>query len=86
MPATAPISKVEATRAYGAEIMLIDGVYDDAYRAAVEFQKETGATFIHPFDDIDVVAGQGTIALEIMEQLNEVDAIIVPIGGGGIIA
>lgn len=86
IPATAPISKVEATRSYGAEIKLIDGVYDDAYQASVEFQKETGGVFIHPFNDIDVIAGQGTIALEIFEQLNEVDAIVVPIGGGGLIA
>lgn len=86
IPSTAPISKVEATRNYGAEIKLIDGVYDDAYKAAVEFQKETGGIFIHPFDDIDVITGQGTIALEILEQLPNVDAIIVPIGGGGLIA
>ncbi|MBE7707126.1 MAG: threonine ammonia-lyase [Cyanobacteria bacterium SIG27] len=86
MPLTAPISKVEATRSYGADIKLIDGVYDDAYSAAIEFQKETGATFIHPFDDNDVIAGQGTIALEIYEQLHDVDAIIVPIGGGGLIS
>ena len=86
IPATAPISKVEATRSYGAEIKLIDGVYDDAYREAVKFQKETGGVFIHPFDDIDVIAGQGTIALEILEQMDNIDAIIVPIGGGGLIA
>lgn len=86
IPSTAPISKVEATRSYGADIRLIDGVYDDAYKAAVEFQKETGGVFIHPFDDIDVIAGQGTIALEIYEQLKEVDAIVVPIGGGGLIS
>ena len=86
MPATAPISKVEATRSYGSDIKLIDGVYDDAYNAAVEFQKETNGIFIHPFNDIDVIAGQGTIALEILEQLNDVDAIVVPIGGGGLIA
>ena len=86
IPATAPISKVEATRSYGAEIKLIDGVYDDAYREAVKFQEETGGIFIHPFDDIDVIAGQGTIALEILEQMDNVDAIIVPIGGGGLIA
>jgi threonine dehydratase len=86
MPLTAPISKVEATRSYGAEIKLIDGVYDDAYKAALDYQKETGATFIHPFDDNDVIAGQGTIALEIYEQLHDVDAIIVPIGGGGLIS
>ena len=86
IPATAPLSKVEATRAYGAEIRLIDGVYDDAYQEAVKFQKETQGIFIHPFDDIDVIAGQGTIALEIYEQLADVDAIIVPIGGGGLIS
>lgn len=86
IPSTAPISKVEATRAYGADIRLIDGVYDDAYQEAVKFQKETGGIFIHPFDDEDVIAGQGTIALEILEQLNDVDAIIVPIGGGGLIS
>ena len=86
MPLTAPISKVEATKSYGAEVKLIDGVYDDAYRASVEYQKETGATFIHPFNDIDVIAGQGTIALEVFEQLDRVDAIVVPIGGGGLIS
>ena len=86
IPATAPISKVEATRSYGAEIKLIDGVYDDAYREAVKFKEETGGEFIHPFDDIDVIAGQGTIALEILEQMDNIDAIVVPIGGGGLIA
>lgn len=86
IPATAPISKVEATRKYGAEIKLIDGVYDDAYNAACEFQKETQGEFIHPFDDEDVIAGQGTIGLEILEQLPELEAIIVPIGGGGLIS
>ena len=86
IPSTAPISKIEATRKYGAEIQLVDGVYDDAYKAACEFQKTTGCEFIHPFDDEDVIAGQGTIALEIIEQLPEIDAIIVPIGGGGLIS
>ncbi len=86
IPSTAPISKIEATRSYNAEIMLIDGVYDDAYEAAVEYQKQTGGTFIHPFNDEKVIAGQGTIALEILNQLPEVDAIIVPIGGGGLIS
>lgn len=86
IPATAPISKVEATRRFGAEIRLIDGVYDDAYKAAVEYQKETNGTFVHPFDDEDVIAGQGTIGLEILEQLPDVDAVIVPIGGGGLIS
>lgn len=86
IPATAPISKVEATRKLGAEIKLIDGVYDDAYNACVEYKKQTGSTFVHPFDDEDVIAGQGTIGLEILEQLPDVDAVIVPIGGGGLIA
>lgn len=86
IPATAPISKVEATRKYGAEIKLIDGVYDDAYQAACEFQKETDGEFIHPFDDEDVIAGQGTIGLEILEQLPDLEAVIVPIGGGGLIS
>ncbi len=86
IPATAPISKVEATKKLGAEVKLIDGVYDDAYKAAVEYQKETNGTFVHPFDDVDVIAGQGTIGLEILEQLPDVEAVIVPIGGGGLIA
>ena len=86
IPSTAPISKVEATKSYGADVKLIDGVYDDAYNAAIEFQKETNGTFIHPFNDIDVIAGQGTIALEVFEQLNAIDAIVVPIGGGGLIS
>ena len=84
IPATAPISKVEATRSYGADIKLIDGVYDDAYREAVKFQKETGGTFIHPFDDLDVATGQGTIAMEIIKELPLVDIILVPVGGGGL--
>lgn len=86
IPSTAPISKIEATRKYGAEIKLIDGVYDDAYNAAIEYQKETQGEFIHPFDDVDVIAGQGTIALELMEQLSDMEAVIVPIGGGGLIS
>ena len=87
MPATAPKAKVEATKSYGANVVLHGEVYDDAYAKAVELQKETGATFLHPFDDKDVIAGQGTIALEIFEQLNNnVDTILCPIGGGGIIA
>ncbi len=86
LPSTAPIAKVEATRSYGTNIKLIDGVYDDAYAAAVQFQKETNATFIHPFDDEDVICGQGTIGLEILEQLSDVEAVVVPIGGGGLIS
>lgn len=86
MPATAPQAKVNATKGYGAEVIQHGEVYDDCYAKAVEVQKETGATFLHPFNDEYVMAGQGTIALEILEDLPEADAIIVPIGGGGIIA
>lgn len=86
MPDGAPISKVEATKKLGAEVVLVKGAYDDAYARAVELQKETGATFIHPFDDDEVIAGQGTIGLEILDQLDDVDAVIVPIGGGGLIS
>lgn len=86
IPSTAPISKIEATRKYGAQIMLVDGVYDDAYQAAVKYQEETQGVFIHPFDDPDIIAGQGTIALELMEQLSDMEAVIVPIGGGGLIS
>lgn len=86
MPAGAPISKVEATKALGAEVVLVPGTYDDAHDKAVEIQKETGATFIHPFDDEDVIAGQGTIGLEILEQFPDVEAVIVPIGGGGLLS
>ena len=85
MPEGAPISKVEKTRAYGAEVVLCPGVYDDAYAKALELQKKHGYTFIHPFDDLDVIAGQGTIGLEIMEQAPEADVVFVPVGGGGII-
>ncbi len=86
MPDGAPISKVEATKSYGAEICLVKDTYDDAYAKAVELQKEKGYTFIHPFDDEAVIAGQGTIGLEILDQLDDVDAIVVPIGGGGLIS
>ncbi len=86
LPAGAPISKVEATKGYGADVCLVQGVYDDAYAKALELQKEHGYTFIHPFDDEDVIAGQGTVGLEILEQLGDVDAIVVPVGGGGLIS
>ncbi len=86
LPDGAPISKVEATRSYGAEICLVDGVYDDAYQKALQLRDEMGYTFIHPFDDPDVIAGQGTIALELAEQVPDLDAVIVPIGGGGLIS
>ena len=86
LPDGAPISKVEATRRLGAEICLVKGVYDDAYNKALQLKDEFGYTFIHPFDDIDVIAGQGTIGLEILDQLPNVDAVVVPIGGGGLIS
>ena len=87
MPSTAPLAKVTATKSYGANVVLEGLVYDDAYAKAVEIQKETGATFLHPFNDKYVIAGQGTIGLEIFEQMNnKVDTILCPIGGGGIIA
>ncbi len=86
IPDGAPISKVEATKKYGAEVCLVEGSYDDAYQMALKLQKENGATFIHPFDDDMVIAGQGTIGLEILEQIADVDAVIVPIGGGGLIS
>ncbi len=86
IPAGAPISKVEATKSYGAEVVLVKGVYDDAYARAVEIQKETGKTFIHPYDDEDVIAGQGTIGLEILIDLADVDAVVVPVGGGGLVS
>ena len=86
LPEGAPISKVEATRSYGAELCLVPGVYDDAYNRALQLQKERSLTFIHPFDDEDVIAGQGTIGLEILAQVNDIDAIVVPVGGGGLIS
>ena len=86
MPASAPISKVEATRELGAEICLVEGVYDDAYRRAVELNEECGMTFIHPFDDEYVIAGQGTVGMEILSDLPDVDVVFVPIGGGGLAA
>ena len=86
LPAGAPISKVEATKGYGAEVCLVPGVYDDAYAKAMELQKEHGYTFVHPFDDPKVIAGQGTIGLEILEQMPDVQAVVVPIGGGGLIS
>lgn len=86
LPDGAPISKVEATKSYGAEVCLVDGVYDDAYNKAMELKEEKGYTFVHPFDDENVIAGQGTIGLEILEQLEDVDAVVVPVGGGGLIS
>ena len=86
LPDGAPISKVEATRSYGAELCLVPGVYDDAYQRALALQKERQMTFIHPFDDEDVIAGQGTIGLELLQQVRDLDAVVVPVGGGGLIS
>lgn len=86
MPVTAPQAKVQATKGYGADVIQAGQVYDECYAKAVEVQKETGATFLHPFNDLDVMAGQGTIGVEILEELPNTDVIVVPIGGGGLIA
>lgn len=86
LPDSAPISKVEATKGYGADVCLVPGVYDDAYAKALQLRDEKGYTFIHPFDDENVIAGQGTIGLELIEQLPDMDAVVVPIGGGGLIS
>ena len=86
IPSIAPLSKIEATRSYGAQVRLVDGVYDDAYQACVDYQSENDSVFIHPFDDADVIAAQGTIGLEVLEQIPDLDSIVVPIGGGGLIA
>lgn len=86
LPDSAPISKIEATKRYGAEVVLVNGVYDDAYAKARELEQTEGRVFIHPFDDEAVIAGQGTIGLELLEQLPDLDAVIVPIGGGGLIS
>ena len=86
LPDTAPISKVEATKGYGADVCLVEGCYDDAYQKALQLRDEKGYTFVHPFDDENVIAGQGTIGLEIIHDRDDIDAVIVPIGGGGLIS
>lgn len=86
MPSHTPLIKVEATRSHGAKVVLHGEVYDDAAAKAAELQKEFGYTYVHPFDDEDVMEGQGTIALEILEELPDADVILIPIGGGGLIA
>lgn len=86
LPDGAPISKVEATKSYGAEICLVKGVYDDAYNEALRLRDEKNYTLIHPFDDENVIAGQGTIGLELLDQLPDLDAVVVPVGGGGLIS
>ncbi len=86
MPKSTPIAKVEATKGYGAKVVLYGDCYDDAYNKACEIVEKEGATFIHPFDDPEVMAGQGTIGIEILEALPTVDIIVVPAGGGGLLA
>jgi threonine dehydratase len=86
LPEGAPISKVEATKRFGAEVCLVPGVYDDAYQRALQLRDEKGYTFVHPFDDPNVIAGQGTIGLELLEEMPDVEAVIVPVGGGGLIS
>lgn len=84
MPTTTPLIKVDRTKHYGAEVVLHGDVYDEAYEKALELAEENGFTFIHPFNDLDVAAGQGTIAMEIVQELPLVDYILVPVGGGGL--
>ena len=86
MPKSTPLIKVESTKQYGAEVILHGDVYDDAFKKAKELEEKEGYIFVHPFDDEDVIYGQGTIALEILEELPETDIILVPIGGGGLIS
>lgn len=86
LPAGAPISKIEATKRLGAEVCLVPGVYDDAYAKAIELRDKMGYTFVHPFNDPKVIAGQGTIGLEILEEMPHIDAVVVPVGGGGLIS
>lgn len=86
MPKTTPIAKIVATEGYGAKVELFGDYYDDCYRRAREIEKETGAVFIHPFDDEDVIAGQGTLGIEMLEDVPDLDVVIVPAGGGGLLA
>ncbi|HIL09804.1 MAG TPA: pyridoxal-phosphate dependent enzyme, partial [Candidatus Latescibacteria bacterium] len=86
MPENAPLTKVANTRRHGAEVVLSGATYQDAYDKAVEIQQQQGATFVHPFDDAEVIAGQGTIGLELLEQLPKLDAVVVPVGGGGLVS
>lgn len=86
MPKHAPLSKIAATKSYGAEVVLYGEVYDEAYEKARQIQKQSGAVFVHPFDDREIIAGQGTIGIEILEDIPDADIIVVPIGGGGLIS
>ncbi|WP_440060259.1 threonine ammonia-lyase [Thermogladius sp. 4427co] len=86
MPETTPIFKINATKSYGAEVVLYGSVYDEAYEKAVEIAREKKALFVHPFNDPEVIAGQGTIGVEVFEQLSDVETVLVPIGGGGLVS
>ncbi len=86
MPKSTPLIKVDATKNMGAEVIIHGDVYDEAYTEALRISKEKGYTFIHPFDDIDVIIGQGTVAMEIIDELKNIDVLIVPLGGGGLIS
>ncbi|MGM8365025.1 threonine ammonia-lyase [Virgibacillus sp. W0181] len=86
MPETTPYAKVEATKNYGAEVVLVGDSFQEAFEASMEKQAQTGATYVHPFDDYDVMAGQGTVAMEMLRQEDRIDTFIVPIGGGGLIS
>src|ERR1700686_2563282 len=86
MPLTTPLVKVSATRGYGAEVILAGANYEEAFEEAVRRCNQFGLTFIHPFDDESVIAGQGTLGLEMLEQHGDLDAVVIPIGGGGLIA
>ena len=85
MPTVTPLIKVNRTKNYGAEVVLHGDVYDDSCAYALKLAEETGATFVHPFDDLDIATGQGTIAMEIVQELPTVDDILAPIGGGGLV-
>lgn len=86
MPVITPLIKVEATKAHGSEVIIHGNIYDDAYGKAMEISKKEGREFIHPFNDYDVICGQGTIGLEIVQEFQDVDEILVPIGGGGLVS
>ncbi|WP_413288543.1 threonine ammonia-lyase [Bdellovibrio sp. HCB337] len=86
MPENAPLTKVNATRGYGAEVILKGEIYDDAYEHARHLEKTEGYVFVHPYEDAHIIAGQGTIGLELHEQIPDLDTVIIPIGGGGLIS
>jgi threonine dehydratase len=86
MPQTAPIAKISATKGYGASVVLAGSCFDDAYTRAREIQQETGAAFVHAFEDEDIIAGQGSVAIEILKDLPTVDTVLVPAGGGGLLS